>query len=222
MAPAPSRAPGTPAAERGLRTQGMRTMAKLLDAGMRVLAERGYQAARVDDVVRVARLSHGTFYLYFANKEDLFRALATECAEEMKALAGTLGPVDAGPAGAAELRRWLGEFLGTYRRYGAVIRAWMEDQVVDRRLVALGLDAFAALSAALEARVSAAGAEHLAAPGLATPAMLAMIERFAYFTSSRDLGVSDAVGADTLATMIHRGFFGAPAPTKRQVALRAR
>ncbi len=52
-------------------------MRRLLDAGMRVFAERGYHAARVDDIVRAARTSHGTFYLYFANKEDLLCTLAT-------------------------------------------------------------------------------------------------------------------------------------------------
>jgi len=72
------RTPGTPASERELRSQGKQTMAKLLDAGLQVLTERGYHAARVDDIVRMADTSHGTFYLYFANKEDLFRALATE------------------------------------------------------------------------------------------------------------------------------------------------
>ena len=50
-------------------------MRKLFDAGMRVFAERGYHAARVDDIVRTARTSHGTFYLYFANKEDLLREI---------------------------------------------------------------------------------------------------------------------------------------------------
>jgi AcrR family transcriptional regulator len=186
-------------------------MAKLLDAGMRVLAERGYQAARVDDVVRVAKLSHGTFYLYFTNKEDLFRAIANECADEMKALAATLGPIDAGPDGRAELHRWLSEFLDIYRRYGAVIRAWMEDQVVDRELIALGLDAFAVLTASLHEQLAAADPGHLPDVELATPALLAMVERFAYFTASRDLGITDEVAADSLATMIHRGFFGAPA-----------
>ena len=62
-------------------------MRRLSDAGMRVFAERGYHQSRVDDIVRAARTSHGTFYLYFANKEDLLRALAVDCAEEMEALA---------------------------------------------------------------------------------------------------------------------------------------
>ena len=40
-------------------------------------------------------------------------------------------------------------------------------------------------------------------------AMLAMIERFTYFTTSRDLPFADADVVDTLATIIHRGFFAA-------------
>src|SRR5437868_7073586 len=116
-------APGTPAQARELRAQGRKTMRRLLDAGMRVFGERGFHAARVDDIVRAARTSHGTFYLYFANKEDLLRALAVECAQEMAALAGGIVPITTDPAGAEELRLFLAEFLTTYRRYGPVIRA---------------------------------------------------------------------------------------------------
>ena len=215
-----ARTPGTPASERELRAQGKQTMAKLLDAGLVVLTERGYHAARVDDVVRVAKMSHGTFYLYFANKEDLFRALASECAAEMTALAATLGPITPDAAGQAELGHWLAQFLSTYRRYGAVVRAWMEDQVVDRELVRLGLKAFEAINSNLRARIDEAAAAHVQDPAAATAAMLAMIERLAYFTSSRDLGFADADIADTLATMLHRGVFGAPVqrPTRRRAA----
>src|SRR6185295_12194453 len=95
--------PGTPAQARELRAQGRKTMGRLLDAGMRVFSDRGFHAARVDDIVRAARTSHGTFYLYFTNKEDLLRALATECAHDLSALADTLGPVGPDADGYAEL-----------------------------------------------------------------------------------------------------------------------
>ena len=49
--------------------------------------------------MKLAETSHGTFYLYFANKEDLFRALVAEVADEMQALAEALGPLTPGPAG---------------------------------------------------------------------------------------------------------------------------
>jgi AcrR family transcriptional regulator len=218
VATAPSRTAGTPASERELRTQGRRTMARLLDAGLEVLTERGYHAARVDDVVRVAKLSHGTFYLYFANKEDLFRALARECAEEMETLAESLGPVTPDKAGEAELRAWLTQFVGTYRRYGAVIRGWMEEQVVDRELVRLGLDAFQQILESLQRRLAEAGGSHLPDSGLATAAMLAMVERLAYFTSSSDLDFSDETVVDVLTTMLHRGVFGAPVSRRRAAA----
>src|SRR5438105_14992895 len=82
---------GVPAQERELRAQGKKTMRKLLDAAMVVFERRGYHAARVDDIVKVARTSHGTFYLYFSNKEDLFRALLADVTEEVNALSETLG-----------------------------------------------------------------------------------------------------------------------------------
>src|SRR4051812_29834043 len=88
---------------RELRAQGRKTMGRLLDGGMRVFAERGVHAARVDDIVRAAKTSHGTFYLYFPNKEALLRALAVECAQEMDELSTTLGAVTADEAGYAEL-----------------------------------------------------------------------------------------------------------------------
>jgi AcrR family transcriptional regulator len=215
VATAPNRTAGTPTNDRELRAQGRRTMAKLLDAGLDVLTERGYHAARVDDVVRVAKLSHGTFYLYFANKEDLFRALARECAEEMEALADSLGPVTPDKAGEAELRSWLTQFLAIYRRYGAVIRGWMEEQVVDRELVRLGLDAFQQIIESLQRRLAEARAAHLPDPALAGAAMLGMIERLAYFTSSRDLDFSDDDVVEVLTTMLHRGIFGAPVSRRR-------
>ena len=216
-----TRTPGTPASERELRTQGKQTMAKLLDAGLQVLTERGYHAARVDDIVRMADTSHGTFYLYFANKEDLFRALASECAEEMTNLAATLGPITPDAAGRDELSRWLAQFVETYRRYGAVIRAWMEDQVVDPELVRLGLKAFAAITENLRRRLTEAAPAHVTDVGAATAAMLAMVERLAYFTSSRNLGFDDDAIVDTLTTMLHRGVFGAPARRRAAASKRS-
>src|SRR5881396_1218019 len=90
---------GAPAQERELRAQGRKTMRKLLDAGMTVFERRGYHAARVDDIVKVARTSHGTFYLYFANKADLFRALLGDVATELSELSSSLGDIGPGPDG---------------------------------------------------------------------------------------------------------------------------
>jgi AcrR family transcriptional regulator len=210
-----------PAAGRELRTQGRRTRKRLLDAATVVLSDKGYHATRVDDIVRRARTSHGTFYLYFANKEDLFRALAVQCADEMTALAADLGPVPSGPEGVEELRSWLRRFLASYRRYGPVIRAWMEDQAIDRSLRRLGRRAFADISGSLVQRVAEGRAPRPSGPELTAAALLAMIERFAYFVTSRELELDEEVLLTTLSTVIHRGFFadgarsGAPTRSTR-------
>ena len=208
---------GTPAQQRELRAQGRRTMRKLFDAGMRVFAERGYHAARVDDIVRAARTSHGTFYLYFANKEDLLRALAVDCADEMMKLADGIGPIGPDEDGFEELRSFLAQFVTTYRRYGPVIRAWMEDQVADREVDRLGVKAFTAIGARLGERMREAGVDIADNEPAAVGALMAMLERFNYALASRRITIDDYDVLDTLTRIIHRGFFGAPAgPTRRR------
>jgi AcrR family transcriptional regulator len=199
--------PGTPAATRELRAQGRKTMRKLLDAGMRVFAERGFHAARVDDIVRAARTSHGTFYLYFANKEELLRALAIQGAEEMGALACGLGEVTSDEAGAIELRRFLETFFSTYARFGPVLRAWMEGNVEDRETSQLGVVAFTDIANALGVRMRETGARGDPAT---VAALMALLERFAYFLVSRQLEFETEALFDTVTRVVHRGFFGAP------------
>jgi AcrR family transcriptional regulator len=186
-------------------------MRKLFDAGMRVFAERGYHAARVDDIVRAARTSHGTFYLYFANKEDLLRALAVDCADELAKLADRIGPITPDDQGYRELRSFLAQFVATYRRYGPIIRAWMEDQVADHEIDRLGVKAFTAIGARLGQRMREVGAVVAENETAAVGALMAMLERFNYALASRRLILDDDEVLDTLAHIIHRGFFGAPA-----------
>lgn len=198
---------GSSAQGRELRAQGRKTMRKLLDAGMKVFAERGFYAARVDDIVRAARTSHGTFYLYFANKEDLLRALAVECAHEMDALADGLGPIGPDEAGYRELRAFLERFFTTYRRYGPVLRAWMEGHVDDRDVSVVGVRAFTDIATALGRRMREAGGR---GDNASISALMAMLERFAYYLVSRRLDFENDQMLDTLAHLVHRGFFAAP------------
>ncbi len=199
------RSTGRPASERRLRAQGRRTLAKLLDAGLQVFGDRGYHSARVDDIVRLAETSHGTFYLYFSNKEDLLRALARECAVEMQSLADALGEVTRDDAGWRELREWVEGFYRTYTRYGAVIRVWMEDQVADTDLVRMGTEAFASLASTLGKRM--AGRRRRSRRDLAPVLLIAMVERFTYFVSSRGLPTDEDKMLDDLTTLVQRGFF---------------
>eukprot|EP01034_Spumella_vulgaris_P032775 gene32775-40456_t len=48
---------------------------ELLEAALELFVERGFAATRLEDVARRAGVSKGTLYLYFENKEELFKAV---------------------------------------------------------------------------------------------------------------------------------------------------
>lgn len=49
--------------------------AELLDAALEVFAEKGFAAARMEDIAARAGAAKGTLYLYFPSKEAVFEAL---------------------------------------------------------------------------------------------------------------------------------------------------
>ena len=206
------RVAGEPASKRALRSQGRKTMRKLLDAAMVVFARRGYHAARVDDIVKVARTSHGTFYLYFSNKEDLLRALVSEAGEVVAALDDALGPVGPDAAGWQELRLWMERFSDAWQRYAPVLRAWTDLVVSDTELSAQGRAAAGSVARTLVVRIDEGGPH----PGIdsvaAAEAVVAMVDRFHYLRQFAGEPV-DAAAIDTLTTMVHRALFnGGPPP----------
>src|SRR3954454_18577602 len=59
---------------------------KLLTAARKVFSEKGLGEATARDIVRETDLASGTFYNYFSDKEDAFRALLGQMAEQSRAL----------------------------------------------------------------------------------------------------------------------------------------
>jgi AcrR family transcriptional regulator len=51
---------------------------ELLASALDLFVERGYAATRLDEVAARAGVSKGTLYLYFENKEELFKAVVRE------------------------------------------------------------------------------------------------------------------------------------------------
>src|SRR6202007_1306431 len=92
--------------------------------------ERGCVGVRVDDVVKRAGISHGTFYLYFSNKEDLFKTLLRDALHDMAVVTDAFPVVTRNEAGRAALQRWVGEFCETYSAHAAVIRTLSQAEIV--------------------------------------------------------------------------------------------
>jgi AcrR family transcriptional regulator len=203
---APRRAPGT-APPRELRARGQRTRRKLLDAGVTAFAARGYHAARVDDIVKLARTSHGTFYLYFANKEELFRALAADVAIEMTALAEEFPRLRRGAQGERALSEWIGRFADLYERSGPIIRAWTEAEIGGSEFGRLGTETLAEFSSILARRIREADPPGIDA-FVAALALVAMTERLNYYTLTEQVALERDAMVDTLAAVTQRSLFG--------------
>jgi AcrR family transcriptional regulator len=51
---------------------------EIVQAALQVFAEKGFAAAKLDDIARRAGVSKGALYLYFETKQDLFRAVVDQ------------------------------------------------------------------------------------------------------------------------------------------------
>lgn len=190
---------GVPTRGRELRPRGQRTMARLLEAGTRVFADRGYHAARVDDIVKAAQTSHGTFYLYFSSKENLFRAIAESVAAEMLDLARDLpdlGTDHDGNGDEASFRAWLARFATLYANHGEFVRTWTDAEIGDGDLGRIAQDLVSEFSRQLAVRVRAAAPDLDAR--MTAFALVSMIERTSYCVQTRQLAVDPDQALDVL------------------------
>jgi AcrR family transcriptional regulator len=188
----PSLDGGTPARERELGRQGRETVRKLLEAALAEFDERGFLAVRVDDVVRRAKTSHGTFYLYFANKDDLFRTLLRDALRDMEAISGDFPVVTRNDAGREALRNWVRKFCDTYKAHAPVIRILSSADDVNDEAYGEGLQLSFRVAEAMTQGMTAAAAARGApdqedgVPGhaeLTAFACLMMLERVNYLLS---------------------------------------
>lgn len=157
-------------------------------AALLVFSEKGFAAARMDDVAARAGISKGALYLYFDSKEALFgeviRTAVAPHVERVRALATAAGAIpfptflDAftrlfvaaaatGPVGGVAKM-----VIGESRNFPALARLWHEE------IVAPMLDVLGGLIAAAQARGEVRpGDPHLFAVQLVAPFMLSVMWR---------------------------------------------
>ena len=199
---------GAPASKRVLRSQGRRTMRKLLNAAMVAFDKRGYHATRVNDIVDIAKTSHGTFYLYFSNKEDLLRALVAEAASESQGLYDTLNalPVLGTPPQWEDVYGWVQAYSELWTNYAPLFRIWTDLATADPELVDMVRQTFTAMSGALSKQIGPDSSGHIIDPEAAGMATLAMLDRFHYLRDFVGQPI-DATALETMTTMVYRALF---------------
>jgi AcrR family transcriptional regulator len=203
----PSLGGGTPAQDRELRAQGRETVRKLLEAGTIEFEERGFNGVRVDDVVKRAGISHGTFYLYFANKEDLFKALLRDALHDMESVTGDFPVVTGDETGLRLLRAWVRKFSGAYAAHGTVLRT-LSSANAQMAMFTDGLQLFASLTEAMTTGMTAAAAaagHHQENAELTAFACIMMLERV-NFVMTTEVELPEELMADKIADILFAAF----------------
>ncbi len=207
----PSLDGGVPALQRELGTHGRDTVRRLLAAGLVEFEEAGFQAARVEDIVRRAKTSHGTFYLYFANKDDLFRTLLRDALVDMAVITDEFPVVTSNDAGRAALRKWVQSFCDTYGAHATVIRILSQAEIVGESVFGDGLQLFFRLSEVMTQGMTAAhpdpadGGMLTEHAELTAVACLMMLERINYLMSAEVRLPKDEM-IDRLTAIIYAAF----------------
>ncbi|MBL7249202.1 TetR/AcrR family transcriptional regulator [Alloalcanivorax sp. C16-2] len=119
--------PGAPKTARGARTR-----ARILKAAEDTFGTLGYHRAGISDITRAAGVAQGTFYTYFAGKEEILRELVRDMGHQVRAhLAAEI--VDARDRLEAE-EKGLRAFLQYLFENPALYRVLQEAQFVDESI----------------------------------------------------------------------------------------
>jgi AcrR family transcriptional regulator len=117
--------------------QAVETHQHLLSAACEVFEERGYQATSVGAITSRANTAHGTFYLYFKNKEDAF------CQVMEAVIIDELGAPPPPPDPAATRRERLEVIIrGFFANYEPHLKLWravLEASLVSERVQTIWL-----------------------------------------------------------------------------------
>ena len=68
------------------------TKSRIVDAAWKLFYEQGYEGTTVEDIVALSGTSKGSFYHYFASKDDLVGSMAYLFDEKYEELAAALDP----------------------------------------------------------------------------------------------------------------------------------
>jgi AcrR family transcriptional regulator len=112
--------------------RGARTRAALVEAARRVFEREGYLSTKITDITRAAGCATGSFYTYFADKEEIFAAVMEDVRHEMlhpsvEAAGDPIAAIETANRAYLEAVRRNARLVGLMEQVGAIderFRAW--------------------------------------------------------------------------------------------------
>jgi AcrR family transcriptional regulator len=177
--------------QRPATVRGARTRAALIAAARKVFERDGYVDCKLTDITKAAKCATGSFYTYFANKEEIFAAVLEEAQRDM--MHPGMGRVADEDDPYAVLEASNRAYLEAYRRNAKLMGLLEQVAQVDpefRKFRRRRAEAFIQRNARGIADLQARGiADPDVDPLLASSALSGMVSRLAY--SVFTLGESD-------------------------------
>ena len=68
------------------KRSGIESRKRIIDAAMDVFSTKGYAAANIREIAKAAGISIGGVYLYFKNKEELYKSLIRENRSSLRSM----------------------------------------------------------------------------------------------------------------------------------------
>jgi AcrR family transcriptional regulator len=206
--PPPSMARSSLLREPPVTERGLRTRAALVVAARKVFERDGYLDARLIDITQEASCSSGTFYTYFAGKEEVFAAVLEVAQEDMlhPGMPHVVGDDD--PAAVIEASNRA--YLEAYKRNSKLMGLLEQVANIDpefRELRTSRSNAFVRRNARSIAKLQAKGqADRGLDPLLAARALSSMMSRlaFGHFVTGEDRDDAPAVTEEDLVQIVTR------------------
>jgi AcrR family transcriptional regulator len=101
---------------------GKRTLRAMLGVANRLIADSGYRGLRIDDVVKAAGVSRGSFYTYFENIDDFVCVIGLRAIQQLSAVVRERPEVPV----RANLRPWLRRYADVHVTTGPLVNVWIE------------------------------------------------------------------------------------------------
>ena len=211
--------PGSTEAQQARRDQGPVTgrgaqrREELLAAARRVFERKGFIDTRVSDIVKEARVSHGTFYTYFDTKEAIFIEVAHGVIDSMLASMAILIPSeDFHDRVHDSVRR----FVHAYRPQATMLALMEQVGTVSQELRDLRLDARETFVRRTERGIRRMIDADLADPDLdveyTAESLGAMLEYVCYVWFALDRPFEEDRLVDALAAIWEKALAPLPAP----------
>lgn len=155
--------------------QAAATQEQLLAAARQVFEEKGYAATTVGAITTAANTAHGTFYLYFRNKEDAFMQVMAVVNEELYQVGERWVPGDPRTSIEASIRGFLEVFLAHRNLWRCLLEASFANPVIEAMWLESRARFTARVQRILEQQV-ASGAIRPLNPELTATSLGAMVE----------------------------------------------